>query len=230
MLLKTVGTVGSAVVEGTSPLAASHCCFRPQAQGESPRTVVASSCKERRADGRTRSSRTRHLGWFRDCPKPPHSGISPLMCPKRPSRCSAALPPERRCMQGFRAQHRDQNRRGTQGSNLESPVLETGALVLDRRSFPTEMIARAVDARHDQGGSRRRSPCVTARCSLSSTRQRELWPLALLLLPQGNSDGARPPSDRQLTRVLIVPMHGTQRVRPSGASVGRRQASTSAPP
>jgi hypothetical protein len=27
-----------------------------------------------------------------------------------------------------------------------------------------------------------------------------------------------------------VPMHGTQRVRPSGASVGRRQASTSSAP
>ena len=48
--------------------------------------------------------------------------------------------------------------------------------------------------------------------------------------PQGDSDGARPPSDRQLTRALIVPMHGTQRVRPSGASVGRRQASTSSAP
>ena len=41
---------------------------------------------------------------------------------------------------------------------------------------------------------------------------------------------ARPPSDRQLTRALIVPMHGTQRVRPSGVSVGRRQASTSSAP
>src|SRR3954467_11625248 len=48
--------------------------------------------------------------------------------------------------------------------------------------------------------------------------------------PQGDSDGARPPSDRQLTRALIVPMHGTQRVRPSGASVGRRRASTSSAP
>ena len=53
---------------------------------------------------------------------------------------------------------------------------------------------------------------------------------ALLLLPQGDGDGARPPSDRQLTRALIVPMHGTQRARPSGASVGRRQASTSSAP
>ena len=52
----------------------------------------------------------------------------------------------------------------------------------------------------------------------------------LLRLPQGDSDGARPPSDRQLKRALIVPMHGTQRVRPSGASVGRRQASTSSAP
>ena len=52
----------------------------------------------------------------------------------------------------------------------------------------------------------------------------------LLLLPQGDSDGARPPSDRQLKRALIVPMHGTQRVRPSGASVDRRQASTSSAP
>src|SRR3954451_16188548 len=48
--------------------------------------------------------------------------------------------------------------------------------------------------------------------------------------PQGDSDGARPPSDRQLTRALIVPMHGTQRVRPSGASVGRRRASASSAP
>jgi len=56
------------------------------------------------------------------------------------------------------------------------------------------------------------------------------WTGRLLLVPQGDSDGARPPSDRQLTRALIVPMHGTQRVRPSGASVGRRQASTSSAP
>ena len=52
----------------------------------------------------------------------------------------------------------------------------------------------------------------------------------LLHMPQGDSDGARPPSDRQLKRALIVPMHGTQRVRSSGASVGRRQASTSSAP
>ena len=52
----------------------------------------------------------------------------------------------------------------------------------------------------------------------------------LLLLPQGDSDGAQPPSDRQLKRALVVPMHGTQRVRPVGASVDRRQASTSSAP
>ena len=34
----------------------------------------------------------------------------------------------------------------------------------------------------------------------------------------------------QFTRAFVVPMHGTQRVRPSGASVGRRQASTSSAP
>jgi len=55
-------------------------------------------------------------------------------------------------------------------------------------------------------------------------------PSMLDLIAQGDSDGARPPSDRQLKRALIVPMHGTQRVRPSGASVDRRQASTSSAP
>ena len=55
------------------------------------------------------------------------------------------------------------------------------------------------------------------RCSFNSAAQSN--PPALLPLPQGGSGGARPPCDRQLTRALIVPMHGRQRVRPSGASV-----------
>src|SRR4029450_5935726 len=40
------------------------------------------------------------------------------------------------------------------------------------------------------------------------------------------ADGARAPPDRELARADVVPMHRTQRVRPSGASVGRpRRAS-----
>ena len=73
-----------------------------------------------------------------------------------------------------------------------------------------------------------RSSARAAACRL--LRQSRAGAPPLPLLPQGDSDGARPPSDRQLTRALIGPMHGTQRVRPSGASVGRRQASTSSAP
>jgi hypothetical protein len=40
-------------------------------------------------------------------------------------------------------------------------------------------------------------------------------------LPHRDSDGARAPADRELARAAAVPMHRTQRVRPSGASVGR---------
>jgi hypothetical protein len=36
-----------------------------------------------------------------------------------------------------------------------------------------------------------------------------------------DSDAARDPSDRELSRADVVPMHRTQRVRPSGTSVGR---------
>jgi hypothetical protein len=39
-------------------------------------------------------------------------------------------------------------------------------------------------------------------------------------LPHWNSDRARDPSDRELARADVVPMHRMQRVRPSGASVG----------
>src|SRR4051794_10650532 len=41
-----------------------------------------------------------------------------------------------------------------------------------------------------------------------------------LLMPQGDGDGdgdgARAPSDREFARTDVMPMHGTQRVRPSG--------------
>jgi hypothetical protein len=38
------------------------------------------------------------------------------------------------------------------------------------------------------------------------------------------------PIDRELARADVVPMHRTQRIRPSGASVGHTQASTSSAP
>jgi hypothetical protein len=46
-------------------------------------------------------------------------------------------------------------------------------------------------------------------------------PRALSRLPHCDSDGARAPYDRELARADVVPMHRTQRVGPSDASVGR---------
>ena len=45
--------------------------------------------------------------------------------------------------------------------------------------------------------------------------------VALLPLPRCDSGDARAPSDDELARVDVVPMHWMRRVRPSGASVGR---------
>jgi Domain of unknown function (DUF4157) len=48
---------------------------------------------------------------------------------------------------------------------------------------------------------------------------REHDPPRVFLLPHCDSDGGRAPSGRELARADAVPMHPTQRIRPSGASV-----------
>jgi hypothetical protein len=52
----------------------------------------------------------------------------------------------------------------------------------------------------------------------SRSYRRRTRVLTLSLVPHCDSDGARAPSDRELARADVVPMHRTQRVRPSGAS------------
>jgi hypothetical protein len=74
-------------------------------------------------------------------------------------------------------------------------------------------------AMRPRAGSGRRGCCRGLRLRPRAVVRRRRRRLSRL--PHCDSDGARAPSDRELARADVVPMHRTQRVRPSGASVGR---------
>ncbi len=99
-----------------------------------------------------------------------------------------------------------------------APPDKVGALPLSRKRSGATRTLRRCCSRLDAASPGTRSRSATGCVSPQSRRLAALLPMATAT--------ARAPSDRQLARADLVPMHRTQRVRPSGASVGRpRQAS-----